>query len=314
MQVLRMLAVTEHELAAVLTTAPATASAIRGASVHAVAEGFGLPVLPATLVKDPAFAKDVARRHVDLILNIHSLYVMHEAVAASARIGAFNLHPGPLPAYAGLNSPSWAILHGETQHGVTLHWMDASIDTGPIAYQTMFGISGDDTALSVARRCVREGLPLVETLLDDAGTDRATIPRREQDLSRRSYFGREVPHDGVAQWTWPAQRVVDFVRACDYYPLPSPWGYPTAYVGDREITLARARTTGRPSTEPPGTMTVDDDQVAVACADEWIELTHAWHEGRRVPAGHAVRGIARRRHPSPRRHPVQPHACRGDDE
>ena len=55
-------------------------------------------------------------------------------VLEAPRIGSFNLHPGPLPEYAGLNAPSWAIYHGEQEHRVTLHWLDAGIDTGPIAY------------------------------------------------------------------------------------------------------------------------------------------------------------------------------------
>ena len=38
------------------------------------------------------------------------------------------------PEYAGLNAPSWAIYNGEPAHGVTLHWMEAAIDTGPIAW------------------------------------------------------------------------------------------------------------------------------------------------------------------------------------
>jgi len=58
-----------------------------------------------------------------------------EAVLGVPARGAWNLHPGPLPRYAGLNAPSWAIYRGEQRHGVTVHRMDRGIDTGDIAYQ-----------------------------------------------------------------------------------------------------------------------------------------------------------------------------------
>lgn len=68
--------------------------------------------------------------------------------ADSRRMGSFNLHPGPLPRYAGLNVRSWAIYQDEQTHGVTLHWMEARVDTGPIAFETMFDLSADDSGLS----------------------------------------------------------------------------------------------------------------------------------------------------------------------
>lgn len=293
MQVLRNVAARGHNVTGVLTREPTAESGIRGATVSGLAATLGYPTLPAELVTDPTFADRVRHDDVDLILNIHSLFIMDGTVAASARIGAFNLHPGPLPAYAGLNAPSWAILRGEDHHGVTVHWMDAGVDTGPIAYQSTFPLSETDTGLSVARRCVHEGLALIDLLLDTASTDPASVPRRPQDLSLRSYFGRKMPHGGAVDWSWPARYVVDFVRACDHYPLPSPWGYPTARTATDEIALARARTTGRRSDLPPGTVqpTGDGQAVRIACGDEWIDVTHVWRDRRRRPAAQVLRDL-----------------------
>ena len=97
---------------------------------------------------------------IDLLLNVHSLYVIHADLVAAPRTGSFNLHPGPLPEYAGLNAPSWAIYHGESRHTVTVHWMEPGIDTGAIAYETSFEIAEDDTGLSLSARCVREDCPV----------------------------------------------------------------------------------------------------------------------------------------------------------
>ena len=142
-----------------MTPAPATSTG--GATVASAASTLGLPSLPSERVREPAFADWIHAHDVDLLLNVHSLFVVNSDVIKAPRIGALNLHPGPLPEYAGLNAPSWAIYFGETRHAVTLHWMDVEIDTGAIAYSAEFDVEEEDTGLSLSARCVREGLPLM---------------------------------------------------------------------------------------------------------------------------------------------------------
>ena len=164
-QTLRAAHESDHQIVAVMTGPAGEDGGRIGSSVQGVAQHLGHRVWPAENLTDPAFAEVVRDEAVDLILNVHSLYIAHAAVIASARVGAFNLHPGPLPRYAGMNAPSWAILNGESRHGVTLHWMEKGIDTGPIAYQSNFDLKPDDTGLSVSSRCARLGLELIQQLL-----------------------------------------------------------------------------------------------------------------------------------------------------
>src|SRR5260370_11254172 len=162
-QMLREVERSGHRVTAVM--ASPTRIAAPGASLWDAALKRGLPTWPAHLVREPALAEKIRGKEVEIILNVHSLYIIHRAVLGAPRIGAFNLHPGPLPRYAGLNTVSWAIYRGERSHGVTVHWIVPEIDAGPIAYQSLFPIDESDTALSVSARCVREGLPLMMRLL-----------------------------------------------------------------------------------------------------------------------------------------------------
>jgi methionyl-tRNA formyltransferase len=136
----------------------------------------GVPVLPGSAVEDSVFAEWIQLNGVDILLNVHSLHILHPAVVRAPRIGSFNLHPGPLPGYAGLMAPSWALFNGESSHAVTLHWMEEGIDTGPVAYASSFPISESDTGLSVSLRCVKHGIPLIRRLLDAAATAPDSIP------------------------------------------------------------------------------------------------------------------------------------------
>ena len=262
-----------------------TAEAVEGRRplVHESALALGLETWPAGSVRDPDLGERLRRASVDLLLNVHSLHVVHRDVLAAPRVGSFNLHPGPLPGYAGLNAPSWAIYNGERSHAVTLHWMDAGIDTGPIAYAEPFEIEPADTGLAVSGKCVRHGVPLVLKLVDVAGRDPAGIPRVGQDLAKRRYFGNEPPNEGRIDWSRPAAHVVRFVRAADYAPFRSPWGHPQSEIFGRRVGIVKASLTGEPGAGSPGTVQeITESGAVVTCADESILVERLWIDGRYV--------------------------------
>lgn len=282
-QTLKALARSGHRIVAVM--ASPTKKSLSSSTLWQVAEQMGQTTWPASLVKDPAFAQQVRDAKVDLILNVHSLFVMRGEVVEAPRLGSFNLHPAPLPRYAGLNTVSWAIYRGEKTHGVTIHKMAAGIDTGQIVYQSLFNIEASDTALTLYAKCIKEGVALLLKLLETASRDEQAIPMLPQDLTQREYFGKEIPENGCVNWSRQAREIFNLVRACDYYPFPSPWGHPRAGLGEQQIAILKARLTGERCDTLPGTVGhVGDTGVQVACADEWIWVDKLLVEGKALPA------------------------------
>jgi methionyl-tRNA formyltransferase len=270
---------TPPQIVAVLTR-----SAVEGAErplVYEAAQKLGLDVWPSSSVRSPELATRLRDAQVDLLVNIHSLFLIHPSVLAATAIGSFNLHPGPLPEYAGLNVPSWAIYEGEHSHGVTLHWIDEGIDTGPIAWQERFAIEPTDTGLAVSGKCVRHGVPLLLRLATVAADDGRLIPREEQDLSRRRYFSAGPPSEGRFDWEQPADAILRFVRAADYAPFDSPWGHPRAQLAGVSVGIAKAVATGVTAAQPPGTVVeLNASGAVVATGDELILIQRLWLDGR----------------------------------
>jgi methionyl-tRNA formyltransferase len=260
-----------------------------GNGVRATIERLGCPVWPAKSVRDPAFADVVREAGVDLLVNVHSLYVIRGEILDAPRIGSFNMHPGPLPEGAGLNAPSWALYDGSAEHAVTVHWMAAGIDTGDVAYEARFPVEESDTAWTLSAKCVKAGVPLVERLLAAASADPASIPRIAQDLSRRRYRGREVPQGGWLDWSRSAKEVVGFVRACDYLPFASPWASPRCMLEGREVSVLKASRTGLPSNVPPGTVgAATPTGVLVSAADEWVLVQRMSRDGKSISPGECL--------------------------
>jgi UDP-4-amino-4-deoxy-L-arabinose formyltransferase/UDP-glucuronic acid dehydrogenase (UDP-4-keto-hexauronic acid decarboxylating) len=165
--------------------------------------------------------------------------------------------------------------------------MEPGIDTGPIVYQELFDIDDADTGLTLSARCIRSGIALVLRLMETASVDPAAIPLTPQDLTKREYFGREIPYEGRLFWSLPAREIVNFVRACDFFPFHSPWGHPQTVLGTmsggQEIGVVKARLTGERCDRSPGTVgEFVGPGVKIACGDEWVIVNKLKVEGRYV--------------------------------
>jgi methionyl-tRNA formyltransferase len=140
-----------------------------------------------------------------------------------ASIGAFNVHPSRLPAYRGRAPINWVLVNGERETGVTLHYMVQRADAGDIVGQETVAIEDSDTALSLSRKLTPVAGRLISRLHPQIVAGCA--PRRRQDLSAGSYFGRRTPDDGRIEWNWPARRIFNLVRAVTH---PYPGAFCTA--------------------------------------------------------------------------------------
>jgi len=281
------------ELVAVLTGTPSGTK--RGMVVADVANKLGCTVLPAERVRDPAFGDWLRGEGIDLLVNVHSLYVIHGDVVEAPRIGSFNLHPGPLPGYAGLNAPSWAIFNGESRHAVTLHWVAPGIDTGAIAYDAWFDLDAAAAGLSCSMKCMRLGVPLVEMLVSTALRDQSAIPVVPQNGATRRYYKKaDIPFGAMLDWDLPAAKLDAFIRAADYHPMPSPWGHPETRLGDTQLSVLKVGRTGRACDAAPGTLANGEGgAIEVATADEWLVLRRIEQGGRILPAEEALQAGGR---------------------
>ena len=63
-----------------------------------------------------------------------------------------NIHPSLLPKYKGLDTHQRALDAGDTQHGATVHWVTAELDSGEVILQRSIPISAGDTAAALKER------------------------------------------------------------------------------------------------------------------------------------------------------------------
>lgn len=239
--------------------------------LRAGAKELGAPVLDARVLGRDSGLEELAALSPDVLLNIHSLTKVSASALDLFAVGAWNLHPGPLPEAAGINVPSWAVALSWTEHGVTVHRMTSEYDAGDIAYQDRFSIPVGATGLRLSAECARRGMALVSGLIGQLEEDAAGVPRIAQDLAARAYYGRGQPNDGRIDWNESAERIVAHVRAADFRPFPSPWHEPIAEIDGEPVGLVEVSIGSRTSATP-GTCARLDGELSVAATDHWIMI------------------------------------------
>ena len=191
-------------------------------SVRELAERSGIPVVAPLDVNAPELRERLQRLKPDFLFSAMFRQLLKRELLELPRLGALNLHPSLLPKFRGRAPINWAILHGETETGVTLHYMVEKADRGDIVAQRSFPIADEDTALTVHRKATEATRLLVRETYPLLASGRA--PRLVQDHSQASYFGGRKPADGEIDWRWPAKRVYDLVRAVTHpYPGAFTW-------------------------------------------------------------------------------------------
>ncbi|MFZ6649674.1 formyltransferase [Undibacterium sp. TJN25] len=199
------------DVALVVTHQDNPAETIWFESVADLCQEHGIPAITPADPKSPELMAQVEKIHPDFIFSFYYRHILPVELLALAKRGAYNLHGSLLPKYRGRVPVNWAVLHGETETGATLHEMAAKPDAGAIIAQTAVPILPDDTAYEVFNKltvAVEQTLwPVLPALID------GTAPRSANDLSKGSYFGGRKPEDGKIDWSQPAQQVYNLHRA-----------------------------------------------------------------------------------------------------
>ncbi len=223
-------------------------------SPAALARQRGVEVTTAALA-DPAVTARVAAAEPDFLFSFYYRSMIAAGVLAIPRRGALNLHGSLLPRFRGRAPINWVLVQGETTTGVTLHYMDEKPDHGDIVDQEAVPIDFEDTARSLFDKAAAAARVLLRRALPRLAA--GTAARRPQAHEQASYFGRRTPADGRIDWSWPALRIHNLVRA-----VSRP--YPGAFteVAGRRLLVWSARpavassldASTRPPAAAPGTV------------------------------------------------------------
>jgi methionyl-tRNA formyltransferase len=231
-------------------------------SVAAVCAEHGIATLTIDDPNHPDVIARIGALSPDFFFSFYYRKMLGTALLALPKRGALNMHGSLLPKYRGRVPINWAVLHGETETGASLHYMEVKPDAGNLVAQTSVPILGDDTAHEVFQKVVVAAeVTLVRALPQLIAGTAPSIPL---DLKAGSYFSGRKPEDGRIDWSQSAREVNNLIRA-----VAPP--YPGAFteIGGVQVIIAHARTviSSRVPTLAAGSLVCDEKSAVIVCGD-----------------------------------------------
>lgn len=237
-------------------------------------------ILQPTSLKDPGFRDALAALQPD-ILCVIAFRILPRSIYELASIGAFNVHASLLPRFRGAAPINHAIMHGETETGVTSFLLNDVVDTGSILRRHAIAIPDGMTAgdlyaalMPLAATCA---VDTCRALLD--GTARP-LP---QDDARATPAPKVFRETSAIDWSLDRRTVRNFIHGLS--PVPCAW---TTWLGE-PLKIYRATLSEQPC--PAGHWRIADGAFIVGCADGALQLDEIQLPGkRRMPTSDVVRG------------------------
>jgi len=146
----------------------------------------------------------------DLGISVGYRHILNPTVIGRFRRGIINLHTGFLPYNRGRFPNVWPIIDG-TPAGVTLHWIDAGVDTGDIIAQQRVSVEPWDTAETLYHKLEHAGMALFAEAWPSVVD--GTAPRTPQQPGGTVHRGSELATLDWLEVTPEVRQALNLIRA-----------------------------------------------------------------------------------------------------
>lgn len=282
---LRVLAESEHEVAAVFTQPDKPKG--RGykmipTPVKAAAEEYGLPVYqPLSLRKgeDAENAMEILNNIApDLIVVTAYGQILPKEILELPKYGCINIHASLLPKYRGAAPINWVLLNGEKTTGVTSMQMNEGLDTGDMLIKKSTDIGENETYSQLYSRLAdMGGEVLTETI---AALEKGELSPEKQDDSLSSYSPMIKKEMSSLDFTKSAEEIHNTIRGVTGFTM----------MNGKRLKVFASEISHNIAHGEAGTI-ADAEKFAVSCGDGVVLFTEIQLEGsKRMKMADFLRG------------------------
>ena len=242
-----------------------------------------IPVFAPEKIRD-SYEKIVAA-NPDLIITAAYGQIIPKAVLDIPQLGCINVHASLLPKYRGGAPIHQAVIDGESVTGITIMYMDVTMDTGDIITQATTPITDDDDTGTLFERLAVVGADLLIQTLPSIKAQ--TNSRTKQDESKVSYAYNITREQELIDWQQPQQKIFNKIRGLN----PFPTAYTT--INNYNVKVFKSEKLVNTTNQVPGTIvSVSHNGIGVASDDGLVlRLTEVQLAGkRRMPLRDLLNG------------------------
>lgn len=217
---------------------------------------------------EPQLIETIRNLDVDAAVVCSFNYKIPKVLMTSVKDGFINVHPSMLPKYRGGNPYSRVIMNGETETGVTIHFMDENFDTGDIIVQKPYHIHSKATMGTLFNELNVLGIELLLQVLQ--AYEAQELPRIKQPqgdfISGKGLTERDI----FINYNKTAEEIERFIRALNPFIIAS-----TTFRGNlMKIMKAEVASDAFCIPHPAGTVAkIEDDKFFIATSKGLIAPT-----------------------------------------
>lgn len=208
---------------------------------------------------EPEFISNLKALRADLAVVTSYSLKFPRIFLETASDGFVNAHPALLPEYRGANPYSHVIMNGETQTGVTLHFMDEGFDTGDIILQRTLDIEPQETMGTLFNKLNFLTSQILVELLTYYEIN-GEFPRVKQPERARRTAPKILPDSPETRINW-GRKAIDIER---HIRALNPFLIASARFKGQFVKIFTAEASEFKSGETPGTIVSLGDTIDVA--------------------------------------------------
>ncbi len=256
---------------------------MRECAVSEYAKEKGLALYQPTGVRGSEPIEHFRELSPDLIVVVAYGKILPRELIEIPAMGCINVHASLLPKYRGAAPINWAIAEGERETGVTTLFINEELDAGDMLLAASTPIDEVENASMLHDRLASMGAGLLIRTID--GLIDGSVKPTPQDHSKATHAPLMKKDDGHVDWSMPARRIFDRIRAF------TPWPGSFATVDGKKIRIHEAAALKSDHGKAPGTIIECGDHMTVACGEGALCILELQLEGgRRMPACDFLRG------------------------
>ena len=256
----------DAEISLVVTHERAVDAIFGYASVAEYCRKAGIPFVESAHAGPELLAR-IRAMAPDMIFSIYYRGILPGELVHLPPRGSVNIHPSLLPDYRGPVPTAWALENGEKYFGVTIHKMDAAIDTGDILVQEKYPILEDETGYELFERAMRLGARLFKRHFPAIASGRLRA-RKQKGIG--SYYGKKNGR-AVLDWRRKGEEIRNLVRV-----YAKPYNRVETRLLNRQVWINHVRVLKdrRYPAQGPGRIlkVLPGGRLVVSCADGCVVL------------------------------------------
>jgi methionyl-tRNA formyltransferase len=223
--------------------------------------------------KETEFLKLLKSENLDFIVVLAFAQFLGSEMLNMATLGCFNIHTSILPKYRGAAPIQYALLHGDTETGVSIQKMVKKMDAGELVHFQTLPISPTENGAQLYTRLKYQAALALNDLIKKIIDNKVTFTI--QDETKVSFAPTLKKEDGLLKFsTKSTTEILNLIRALD------PWPGTYCFLNGKRLKVLLAESYH--SKVAPGVAKNDMGSLVIGCLDGALRLSKIQLEGKKA--------------------------------